>query len=38
MKMWMQFYVMPRTSLGVDAVLRHAQNGQRTLNGDDNDY
>jgi len=25
MKMWMQFNVMPWTSLGVDAVYRHAQ-------------
>jgi len=25
MKMWMQFGVMPWTSLGVDAVLSHAQ-------------
>jgi len=28
MKMWMQFYVMPWTSLGVDAVYRHAQDDQ----------
>jgi len=27
MKIWMQINVMPWTSLGVDAVLRHAQDG-----------
>jgi len=29
MKMWMQFNVMSWTLLGVDAVLRHAQDGKR---------
>jgi len=29
MKMWMQFNVMPSTSLGVDAVYRHAQDAAR---------
>jgi len=32
MKMWMQFNVMRRTSLGVDAVYRHAQEEQKNLN------
>jgi len=33
MKMWMQFNVMPWTSLGVDAVYRHAQNADEDILG-----